>query len=245
MRKGKTCRQISRRSLRWGTTRTVLYRTVLYRTVLYRTVLYCTVLYCTVLYVLVLYCTYSYCTYSYCTVLVLYCTVLYCTVLYCTVLYCTVCTRTVLYVLVLYVLVLYCTRTVLYCTVLYCTVLYCTVCTHTVLYCTVLYVLILHCTQVGYRWYHAKNVSPAFAFGHGLSFTDFEYAGLKIRAGGGTSVDSAGDVSNSHTVDVSLAVTNTGSHTGAEVQFLFLFTVHVPVYSSYSCLPHRAHYMAH
>ena len=32
---------------------------------------------------------------------------------------------------------------------------------------------------VGYRWYDTKGVKPMYAFGHGLSYVDFEYAGLK------------------------------------------------------------------
>ena len=33
---------------------------------------------------------------------------------------------------------------------------------------------------VGYRWYEAKNIKPLFAFGHGLSYTNFEYSDLSI-----------------------------------------------------------------
>ncbi len=37
---------------------------------------------------------------------------------------------------------------------------------------------------VGYRWLDAKGQKPAFAFGHGLSYTSFAYSGLEARAAG-------------------------------------------------------------
>lgn len=37
---------------------------------------------------------------------------------------------------------------------------------------------------VGYRWYDAMGIEPAFAFGHGLSYTDFAYEGLAVDAEG-------------------------------------------------------------
>jgi beta-glucosidase len=33
---------------------------------------------------------------------------------------------------------------------------------------------------IGHRWYDANGVVPAFAFGHGLSYTTFQYANLRI-----------------------------------------------------------------
>ena len=44
---------------------------------------------------------------------------------------------------------------------------------------------------VGYRWYDANGIEPAFAFGHGLSYTPFQYGGLVAvpTGNGGVAVD--------------------------------------------------------
>jgi len=36
---------------------------------------------------------------------------------------------------------------------------------------------------VGYRWFDTKNVKPMYAFGHGLSYVDFEYGAINASAG--------------------------------------------------------------
>ena len=36
---------------------------------------------------------------------------------------------------------------------------------------------------VGYRWYDTKAVKPMYAFGHGLSYVDFEYGNVKAKTG--------------------------------------------------------------
>ena len=33
---------------------------------------------------------------------------------------------------------------------------------------------------VGYRWYEVKSIRPLFCFGHGLSFTNFNYQNLEV-----------------------------------------------------------------
>jgi beta-glucosidase len=65
-------------------------------------------------------------------------------------------------------------------------------------------------TRVGYRWYQAQGIAPLFAFGSGLSYTSFGFAGLSARPG------------PHHTVTVRATVTNTGRRSGAEVVQLYV-----------------------
>ncbi|OCX65425.1 glycosyl hydrolase [Thioclava sp. SK-1] len=67
--------------------------------------------------------------------------------------------------------------------------------------------------HVGYRGYAARDVAPLFAFGHGLSYTQFEYSDLTI---------SAPLIALDDTIDVSFTLTNTGDLAGAEVSQLYL-----------------------
>lgn len=69
---------------------------------------------------------------------------------------------------------------------------------------------------VGYRWYEAKKVEPLYAFGHGLSYTTFEYQGLTL---------SAARLSAEDRLSVEFTVTNTGQRPGAEVAQLYLGAV--------------------
>ncbi len=57
---------------------------------------------------------------------------------------------------------------------------------------------------VGYRWYDSRDMDVTYPFGHGLSYTTFEYSGLALAA------EAAG-------ITVRLVVTNTGSRAGREV----------------------------
>jgi beta-glucosidase len=57
---------------------------------------------------------------------------------------------------------------------------------------------------VGYRWYDQHQQTPLFPFGFGLSYTTFQYSGLRVkRIGDG--------------VSVSVTVKNTGDRTGSDV----------------------------
>lgn len=62
--------------------------------------------------------------------------------------------------------------------------------------------------EVGYRWFASTEQEPLFAFGHGLSYTSFEYRDLEASGG--------------ETVAVTCTVVNTGERTGTEVPQLYL-----------------------
>jgi beta-glucosidase len=61
---------------------------------------------------------------------------------------------------------------------------------------------------VGYRYYDARELDVDFAFGHGLSYTEFAYADLEV-----TCHPAADDTA----LTVALTVTNVGERAGAEV----------------------------
>ncbi|MDY6878405.1 MAG: glycoside hydrolase family 3 C-terminal domain-containing protein [Chloroflexota bacterium] len=66
---------------------------------------------------------------------------------------------------------------------------------------------------VGYRYYDKKGLEPLFPFGHGLSYTTFEYDNLRLNAG---------EFGPSDSIQVQAEVTNTGIRTGQEVIQLYL-----------------------
>lgn len=60
---------------------------------------------------------------------------------------------------------------------------------------------------IGYRWHEKMDIKPLFAFGHGLSYTDFEYGQIKLsskKIRGGK-------------LTVKVPVTNVGQKAGSEV----------------------------
>eukprot|EP00039_Didymoeca_costata_P023669 m.7851 g.7851 ORF g.7851 m.7851 type:complete len:794 (-) comp3793_c0_seq1:82-2463(-) len=59
--------------------------------------------------------------------------------------------------------------------------------------------------EVGYRYYDAHTLTPAFPFGHGLSYTTFSYSDLKTSS-----------------TSVSFTLQNNGTRTGTEVVQLYL-----------------------
>ena len=61
---------------------------------------------------------------------------------------------------------------------------------------------------IGYRWYDAHERDVAYPFGHGLSYTSFDYTDLRV-----TVSDDGADPR----VELAVTVTNTGSRAGAEV----------------------------
>lgn len=66
---------------------------------------------------------------------------------------------------------------------------------------------------VGYRYYDKRNIEPLFPFGHGLSYTTFEYSDLKLSATAVTDRDE---------LTVSATIKNTGEVAGKEVVQLYV-----------------------
>lgn len=64
---------------------------------------------------------------------------------------------------------------------------------------------------IGYRYYDAHQITPNFCFGHGLSYTSFDYSNVRV-----TPQDS--DVA----AIVSVDITNTGYLAGAEIPQLYV-----------------------
>lgn len=62
---------------------------------------------------------------------------------------------------------------------------------------------------VGYRYYDTYKVEPQFAFGHGLSYTNFVYSGLQIAGSG-------------KNAKVSFIIKNAGNVAGAEVAQVYV-----------------------
>lgn len=65
---------------------------------------------------------------------------------------------------------------------------------------------------VGYRWYAAQGIKPLFPFGYGLSYTRFDYGGLKVEGG--------------QTLTVSFDVKNTGVRAGSDSPQVYLTDAH-------------------
>jgi beta-glucosidase len=62
--------------------------------------------------------------------------------------------------------------------------------------------------DVGYRWFARKKLKPLFPFGFGLSYTQFDYANLKVQGG--------------DTLSVSFDVRNSGKTAGQDVPQVYL-----------------------
>lgn len=67
---------------------------------------------------------------------------------------------------------------------------------------------------VGYRWFDTKKIEPLFAFGHGLSYTRFEYGNLRLTP--------AADPKNATVATVECDVANVGPRDGAAVLQLYI-----------------------
>jgi beta-glucosidase len=63
-------------------------------------------------------------------------------------------------------------------------------------------------SDVGYRWYERQKQRPLFAFGYGLSYTDFAYRNAVVTGG--------------RTLTISFDVVNTGKRAGSEVPQVYV-----------------------
>ncbi|MCM1241277.1 MAG: glycoside hydrolase family 3 C-terminal domain-containing protein [Roseburia sp.] len=64
----------------------------------------------------------------------------------------------------------------------------------------------------GYRYFDKERITPAFCFGHGLSYTQFAYSGLSLRQ----------EKEGKTILKVSFMIRNTGKRKGAEVVQLYV-----------------------
>lgn len=74
---------------------------------------------------------------------------------------------------------------------------------------------------VGYRWYEAKKIQPLYAFGHGLSYGNFEYSDLRVSP---ASIRTAGG-----RITLEFSVKNTGGMAAAEVAQVYVHQVNASV----------------
>ena len=73
---------------------------------------------------------------------------------------------------------------------------------------------------VGYRWHDTKDIKPLFAFGHGLSYTTFDYSNARL---------SKKAIRKGDSVTVTVDVTNSGSTDGSEIVQVYVGDVEAPV----------------
>jgi beta-glucosidase len=76
---------------------------------------------------------------------------------------------------------------------------------------------------IGYRWYDANEVEPVFPFGHGLSYSTFQYSDLRQKT---ATVPKSSLLSSmksfSNVNEYQVTITNTGSLEGDEVVQLYV-----------------------
>jgi beta-glucosidase len=65
---------------------------------------------------------------------------------------------------------------------------------------------------IGYRWYDSTGIKPLWPFGHGLSYTVFNYSSLHL----------SGNLSTTSNLTVSFRIANTGAYDGAEVPQMYV-----------------------
>jgi beta-glucosidase len=70
---------------------------------------------------------------------------------------------------------------------------------------------------VGYRWYEKKNIEPLYWFGHGLSYTKFEYSNLEVTRP---------VIDNRDVLGVTFTIQNVGQQSGTEIVQLYVHDDH-------------------
>lgn len=75
---------------------------------------------------------------------------------------------------------------------------------------------------VGYRHFTKNNIKPVFEFGHGLSYTEFEYSDLKITMVPQNHCSGASCSLEYDNFIIECNVTNTGNMDGSEVVMMFV-----------------------
>jgi beta-glucosidase len=73
---------------------------------------------------------------------------------------------------------------------------------------------------VGYRYYDKKDIAPLFPFGHGLSYTTYQYSNLRL---------SAKSMTPNELLEVKVDITNTGKVAGKEIVQLYVRDVKATV----------------
>lgn len=66
---------------------------------------------------------------------------------------------------------------------------------------------------VGYRWHDKKKIKPLFSFGHGLSYTSFQYSKINMDKK---------EMTANETITVKMCIKNTGSREGKEIVQLYI-----------------------
>jgi beta-glucosidase len=73
---------------------------------------------------------------------------------------------------------------------------------------------------VGYRWFDTKAIAPLYPFGHGLSYTRFDYSSIQTDR----NVYAVNDI-----IRLSLTVKNTGDRAGAEIVQIYMHDIEASV----------------
>jgi beta-glucosidase len=76
---------------------------------------------------------------------------------------------------------------------------------------------------IGYRFFDTVEKEVLFPFGHGLSYTQFEYSGLKLNQS---------EITDQDTLEIGLLVKNTGPVAGKEVVQLYLSQINPTVFKA-------------